>query len=391
MKDILQVVQWSFFLYLLIQVTYLLFFSLAGKLAAKKSLLPAKKLRCIRVFIPGYKEDAVILDTAKAALAHDYPADKFEVCVIADSFSEATLQALRQLAVNVIEVAFEKSTKGKALHKAIAKTVCNAVDIAVVLDADNHMAPGFLHAVNNAFENGYDVVQGHRTSKNFQTAFAYLDSCIEEVNNHIFRRGHTAVGLPSALIGSGMAFQWGLFVRLFENIGDTAGEDKELEFRILKERKSILFLDGAFVYDEKVAKAAVFARQRSRWVAMQVEFFQKYFLEGVKQLLRGNVAFFDKVFQMFLLPRVMLMGLIFIGMAASAFVSMGWSIAFASLLAAWGFALLLGIPTRWYNRRFAEALVQIPAGFFGMLKAMLHIQKARHQFIHTPHGETVSK
>ena len=56
--------------YLSIQVFYLLFFALAGKFSNKKDFPKAQKLRKIRIFIPGYKEDAVIIATAK-----DVPVD----------------------------------------------------------------------------------------------------------------------------------------------------------------------------------------------------------------------------------------------------------------------------------------------------------------------------
>jgi cellulose synthase/poly-beta-1,6-N-acetylglucosamine synthase-like glycosyltransferase len=36
------------------------------------------------VFIPGYKEDAVILEVAKEVLNQDYPTALFDVIVIAD-------------------------------------------------------------------------------------------------------------------------------------------------------------------------------------------------------------------------------------------------------------------------------------------------------------------
>lgn len=383
------VIQYVILGYLTIQVLYLLLFSIAGKLGKKPFFLPASTTRRIRIFIPGYKEDAVIIATAREAVQHNYPADMFEVVIIADSFSEATLATLRQLPLKVLEVSFDKSTKGKALQKAIEATAQSPVDIVVIIDADNHMTQGFLHSVNDAFENGYEVVQGHRTAKNFQTAFAFLDACTEEINNHIFRRGHAAVGLPSALIGSGMAFSWPLFVSSLQDIGETSGEDKELEFRLVRQRKKIAFLDGCYIYDEKVAHTDVFSKQRSRWLATQIEFFEKYFLEGWVQLGKGNVAFFNKVFQTYLLPRIMLVAVLFLWLVwvtvflpAFLWFSIGLIIALA-------IALFAGIPVRWYNKNLLVAFLQIPAALFSIFVAMLHIGKARKQFIHTPHGEAV--
>ena len=381
-------IQYFMLIYLTIQVGYLLFFSIAGKIRKKISFTQAKILRKIRIFIPGYMEDSVIIDTARNIIQQNYPKELFEVIIIADSFSKPTLDTLRTLPIKVVEVSFEKSTKGKALQKAIEATVHEPVDILLILDADNHMADGFLHAVNNAFEQGYEVVQGHRTAKNMQTPFARLDACTEEINNHIFRRGHVAVGLPSALIGSGMAFDWKLFLVLLKDIGETSGEDKELEFRLVRLKKQVAFLDGMYIYDEKVAKTDVFSQQRSRWLATQIEFFEKYFLEGWVQLFKGNIAFFNKVFQTYLFPRVMLVAILSLWIVFTFFFStkfLGFSI---GLFVALALALTMGIPARWYNKQLLLAFLQIPIALFSMLKALMRIGKARKQFIHTPHGDS---
>lgn len=385
------IVQYCILVYLIIQVAYLLFFAITGTLIKKEKFAKALSLRRMRLFIPGYKEDAVIIETAKNAINQNYPSSLFEVVIIADSFSAATLQTLRSLPIKVIEVSFDKSTKGKALNKAIEATKNNPVDIVVILDADNHMAPGFLHAVNNAFEKGYEVVQGHRTAKNFQTSFAFLDACIEEINNHYFRRGQVAVGLPSALIGSGMAFNWQLFVTMLQDIGDTAGEDKEFEFRLLRLKKRMAFLDGEFVYDEKVASSEVFSNQRSRWLAIQIEFLKKYFVEGWVQLLKGNIGFFNKVFQTFLFPRVLLIATLFIWLLWVIIFSPQFLVISIALIIALAVSLLMGIPARWFNKQLLVSFLQIPGALLSMIKALLKIGKANKQFIHTPHGETATK
>ncbi len=374
--------------YLAIQVIYLLFFSVAGHLGKKQLFSAASDFRKIRVFIPGYKEDKVILETAQNALSQNYPADKFEVFIIADQFSEDTLKKLREMPLKVIEVAFEKSTKGKALHRALEVTRDQKADILLILDADNHMTPGFLHGVNDAFAAGYRVVQGHRVAKNVSTPFALLDACTEEINNHIFRRGHVAVGLPSALIGSGMAFDMQLFEEIMENIGETAGEDKELEFRIVRRRLPVAFLDDHHVLDEKVAYKEVFSKQRSRWLATQVEFFQKYFLESWGQLFKGNVAFFNKVFQTYLLPRVLLLVASLLVLIACLIVSKELFVINLLLLGLLLFSLLAGIPAAWYNRNLLNAFLEIPGAIFGIFKSLTQIGTARKQFVHTPHGET---
>lgn len=380
--------QYLLVFYFTIQVAYLLFFSIAGRVVPVKKISPAQLLRRIRIFIPGCKEDAVIIATAKDAINQDYPSDLFEVVIIADSFSETTLAALRLLPLKIIEVNFEKSTKGKALQKGIEFTADDPVDIAVILDADNHMAPGFLHAVNDAFGQGFEVVQGHRIAKNVQTSFAFLDACIEEINNHFFRRGHVAVGLPAALIGSAMAFDWNLFVSILQDIGETSGEDREFEFRLLRQRKKIAFLDGVFVYDEKVANSEVFSNQRSRWLAIQLEFLKKYFIEGWVQLFKGNIAFFNKLVQTFIFPRILLISSLFVWLCWVCFFSTQFVWYTILLLGALFVSLLIAIPIRLFNKKLLIALFHLPLALISMLNALLKMPKASKQFIHTPHVES---
>jgi len=100
--------------------------------------------------------------------------------------------------------------------------------MVVILDADNLMAKDFLKRMNLGFANGFKVIQGHRIAKNSDTSFALLDGISEEINNHIFRQGHRAAGLSSALIGSAMGFEYVLFKRFMIDIDAIGGFDKEL-------------------------------------------------------------------------------------------------------------------------------------------------------------------
>jgi cellulose synthase/poly-beta-1,6-N-acetylglucosamine synthase-like glycosyltransferase len=381
-------------IYLVLNVLYLLFFAIAGhrKLAPLSAPPVTATSQRICVLMPAYKADAVILQTAPMAKRHAYTGVA-QVHVIADQLQPATSQTLRQQGIGVIEVFFEKSTKGKALLAALESLPSNSYDVAVILDVDNVMEEGFLTQVNQAFAAGLRVVQGHRTSRNLDGGFAVLDACNEEINNHIFRRGHAALGMSPSLIGSGMAFEYGYLRQLLQDIGDTPGEDKELDFRLLKERVHIGYLSEAHVYDEKIPDAQVFQTQRTRWLATQVEFLKKYFWEGLAQLGKGNLEFFDKILQSMLLPRVLLLGLLslLVAMAMLGLIPGSSPLFWVGLLAGAGLALLLSLPRRLYNGQVARAVLLMPVALGAMVLALLQINKAKKSFLHTPHrtkGET---
>jgi cellulose synthase/poly-beta-1,6-N-acetylglucosamine synthase-like glycosyltransferase len=372
--------------FLLFNVLYLLVFALAGHRRAPGALPAATTLRRMCVLMPAYRADAVIQETAPVAVAHAYagPAD---VHVVADGLMPATVQALRQAGAGVIEVGFAKSTKGKALLAALSELPRGAYDVAVVLDVDNEMAPGFLAQVNDAFAAGYRVVQGHRTAKNLDSPFAVLDACNEEINNHIFRLGHARLGMSSALIGSGMAFGYDYLHQLLQDIGDTPGEDKEVDFRVLRAGVKIAYLPEALVYDEKIPNASVFANQRTRWLATQLEFLVKYFGEGLRQLGRGNFEFFDKILQSLLLPRVLLLGVLGLLLLLSFVVPAGPGPGFwLALLLGTGVALLLALPARLYTRQVGRAVLHLPLALGAMVLALLQLKKAKSSFMPTPHA-----
>ncbi|MFC6223347.1 glycosyltransferase [Hymenobacter artigasi] len=379
--------------YLLLNVLYLLAFALAGHLPARPRLASAVSgpPRRMCVLMPAYHADAVIRETAPAALAHAYagPAD---VCVVADGLQASTVAALKTDGVNVVEVNFAQSTKGKALLAALTALPADQYDVAVILDVDNVMGADFLTQVNDAFAAGNRVVQGHRTAKNLDSPFAVLDACNEEINNHIFRLGHARLGMSPSLIGSGMAFEYDYLKSLLQDIGDTPGEDKELDFRILRDRVKIAYLPEALVYDEKIGSAAVFGTQRTRWMAAQWEFLLKYSGEGFRQLGRGNWEFFDKIVQTALLPRVLLLGLL------TLLVLMSWILPFgptpgfwAALLLGTGAALLLALPRRLYSRQVALAAAHLPVALGAMALALLQLKKAKTSFLPTPHAATASR
>jgi cellulose synthase/poly-beta-1,6-N-acetylglucosamine synthase-like glycosyltransferase len=377
--------------FLLINCLYLLFFSLAGLKKIKPISNQAGRYRKSCILIPVYREDVVILATCQHALEHTYPGD-FDVVVIADGLKKSTIKALKSLGAIVIEVSFEHSTKGKALCKAMEVLPEFNYEIAIVLDVDNIMGVDFLKAVNQAFEAGYSIIQTHRIAKNMETTFAFLDACNEEINNHIFRKGHFALGMSPALIGSGMAFSYPYLKQLLSGIGDTTGEDKELEFKILKARHKIGYLENVYVYDEKTGNAKAFTQQRTRWLSTHLEYLKKYSVDGTIELFKyRNTEFFGKVVQCYILPRIILLGILVFNLLPGYLVTYGPGFLFSvSLLGLYGMAMFLALPNHLLmNKRIWHALFSIPTVFFCMCKALFNINKAKTAFLVTPHKAKV--
>ena len=373
------------FSYFLVGTLYFAIFSIAGLFPYRITKAKDVPLRTFAVFLPGYKEDTVIVNVAKHALDQDYPLEFYDVIVIADSFQPETLENLRKLPIKVIEVSFEKSSKARALNKAMSQ-IEKQYDAAIVLDADNVMETNFITLMNEALSREYVAIQGHRMAKNRNTSFAVLDSVSEEINNHIFRKGHRVLGLSSALIGSGMCFDYMLFKNYMSGI-DSFGEDKELEISLLRDKITIEYDENAHVYDEKVQKSKTFVTQRTRWLANQFIYARENFSNSLVQLFRNhNIDFFDKVFQQMLPPRIFLLGFLFIiSILSLAFQQLYFQWLWIGLTSICVLSLLISIPKHLYNLATLKAVFSLPQGFLFMMLSLFRIYKAKQGFGHTTH------
>lgn len=345
--------------------------------------------RKIAVLIPSYKEDNVIVSVAEQALKQNYPPDRFEVVIIADSLQPETIQDLRTLPITVVEVSFDKSTKVRSLNRAMA-AIGDDYDFALILDADNVMERNFLRKLNNMLALGYRAIQAERTSKNNNTSMSVLDGLSETINNYIYRQGSVAAGLSCSLIGSGMIFEYATVKDILSKLDSIGGFDRELELELIRRNIRIHYAKGAIVYDEKVESTEVFERQRTRWLSSQFIYLKKYFWEGWKGLLQGKFAFFNSaILKNVQLPRLINLGMLFllsiITITFREYIVLKyypWVVLFGLNV----ISMALAIPIRYYNRDLFKSVLLLPKVFIKMFNLLFKLKGANKSFIHTPHG-----
>ncbi len=370
------------FILLAINVAYTFFFVIASFFYKPPKFKKADCKLSFLVLIPSYKEDRMVVECVKSALEQNYPEESYEVTVISDRMSADTNSTIASLGANVIVFEPESSSKAKALNHAITYYNEREFDGVVILDADNIVKSDFICTLNDAFNSGCRVVQAHRTAKNTDTEVALLDAISEEINNSIFRKGHISVGLPSALIGSGMAFDYSWFKQAVSKL-ETAGEDKELEILILKKRVFIYYLDDLLVYDEKTKRDSTYYNQRRRWIAAQLHSL----LTGVKWLpnaiLSGNVGFIDKIFQWSLLPRVATLGFLIIIFVLALIINPYSSLKWSVLAIIFSISLISSIPLSLREKISLRSLFKLPVIFILTILNFFRTKGAVRRFIHT--------
>ena len=295
---------------------------------------------------------------------------------------EETNLAIYDLPVRLYEIAPDNSSKAYALNYAVDMLGSETFDIAVVIDADNVVESNFLTSINDAYYSGSEAIQTHRTAKNLDTDIAILDALSEGINNSIFRLGHVNLGLSSALIGSGMAFDYKWFRENVKKL-KTAGEDKELESLLLKDRIYIDYLNNVFVFDEKTKKADAFSRQRRRWLASQLGSLKKGIKDLPSALWTMNVDYIDKIIQWMLLPRVFVLGIITIATLLTTVLNFGMSVKWWLLMIGLLFTFVIAVPDFIANRNNIRAIRKVPLIFILMFINLFRLKGVNKKFIHT--------
>ena len=381
---------------------YILFFALVSMMGKKQdSRLTAylSNLTSLReprynnflILYPAYNEDRVIVHSVHTFVGQYYPYQNFHVCVISDHMKPETNELLEGLPVTVLQPVFEKSSKAKAMQYAIQMVESGqckpegrkAYDYIVILDADNVVEADFLEKLNTICNRGYKAIQCHRCAKNSDNNIAVLDGVSEEINNTIFRKAHNRIGLSSALIGSGMCFDYEWF---HENVFklSTAGEDRELEALLLKQKIYIHYEPEIHVYDEKVSNKDNFQKQRLRWMTAQIQSLLNLLPYIPKAIVTLNIDFIDKTIQQALIPRSILIVLL-AGISVMMTILMpSWCEKWWILFGILALSLFIAIPAPLRISSFAKVLA-IPGLVLRMLKNVLHMDHKNTDFIHTEH------
>ena len=388
MWQVLHIIDWTVWFIILGSVAYVAFFAIISlfyekedQFATQAAALKDEMTRFL-ILYPAYNEDRVIINAVEQFLLQEYPKSHYTVVVISDHMQPKTNNYLRSLPITLLTPTFEKSSKAKAMQYAMTE-VTGDFDNVVILDADNVVRPDFLSQLN-ILCSIYDAIQCHRCAKNANNDVAVLDGTSEEINNTIFRKAHNRLGLSSALIGSGMCFDYELFKKNVFQLS-TAGEDREMEALLLHQEIFIKYAPDIHVFDEKVSSQENFQQQRMRWMTVQIQSLFSNLPKIPRAIIHGKINFIDKTIQQALIPRSILIVLLTVISILVTLLVPEWCEKWWILLAILAASLFIAIPSQLRARSFSKVFT-IPVLVIRMLRNLLHIDRKNTDFIHTQHG-----
>jgi cellulose synthase/poly-beta-1,6-N-acetylglucosamine synthase-like glycosyltransferase len=218
----------------------------------------------------GKNEAAVIGDLLASLKEQDYPAESFEVFVIADNCNDATAEIARTAGATVYERDDpEHIGKGYALQWFFDKLRVDRpgeFDAAVIFDSDNVAAPRFLSAMNRHINAGVEFALGYRLSKNPSAswvagAMSLMWLCqIRWMHRARMRRQLTCLSTG----GTGCMFLLSLLHEGRWTAVDLA-EDIEFTMRAVVDGHTLAIAPDAEFYDEQPVDLWTSCVQRYRW------------------------------------------------------------------------------------------------------------------------------
>jgi cellulose synthase/poly-beta-1,6-N-acetylglucosamine synthase-like glycosyltransferase len=252
--------------YLATSTVYLIGLAVAYYLVPEKKAVQPVRFRRFAIIVPAHNEELLVGNLCKSLLQVKYPADLYEIFIVADNCSDDTSSICRHYPVRVLErLNLNNRGKGQALAWALKEVRLEEFDAVFIVDADNVVDTEILSELNVLLESGEQAIQcfnavGNREDSWF-TRLLYVSRII---CNQLYHEAKYRLGLSSYLMGNGLCFS----SKLLRERGWTAfsvGEDWEYYTQLVESGVSIGFGVKAKVYHQESRSLNQATSQRLRW------------------------------------------------------------------------------------------------------------------------------
>lgn len=258
---------------------YLLLLTFAAVLGRRRPPPDGPAARRFAILIPAHNEAQLIGRIVRNLGEQDYPADRFDVCVVADNCTDLTALTAIALGADVYERHDNlREGKGYALRWLLQQLTGKgrAYDAFVVLDADSVVSRNFLRRMDARLEAGSQVIQGYYQVLNADDSqltglrFAALAAL------HYLRPiGRAALRLSCGLKGNGMCFS----AEVLEHFGwrwFTLAEDVEFHLALVTGGIRVDFAPEATVLADMPVSFNQANSQNQRWEQGRVALLKQW-------------------------------------------------------------------------------------------------------------------
>ncbi|MFV0309601.1 MAG: glycosyltransferase family 2 protein [Desertimonas sp.] len=255
---------------------------------------PVPPRRRFAFLVPAHDEERSIERTLVSLLAIDHPSDRYEIHVVADNCTDATVTVAERVALEhpgrVMvhdRVAPDRRGKGPALEWLMGRIADRGHDAYVFVDADTTVTPGFLGAVEPLLAAGHEVVQGHYAVRDIEASpLVAFRAAALAARTFLRPLGRNQIGGSAGLYGNGMVFSPRVLAT--RHWSDHLVEDIELHLDLLLDGCLVRFAPDAVVRAEMPDSLDAASTQHARWERGRVEMMARYRGRLWRGVVRGG-------------------------------------------------------------------------------------------------------
>jgi len=237
------------------------------------------------IFIAARNESSVIGDTLDALTNSMYPKKKYDIYVMVEKIEDPTVEICKKYD-NVYCYVRETLDQGKGyVLDEIVKRILKEnryYDAYLVLDADNIIDYEFLSRMNDAYQEGFDIVVGNRNNKNWNSSATSGASGLTFSIINFQNELKTRFGEMVLLTGTGFCIKASIINSLGGWPFHSLTEDYEISKYAEENKLSSCYVSDAIFYDEQPIHLKDSIKQRTRWV--------KGFMDNQKGRKKQNLS-----------------------------------------------------------------------------------------------------
>ena len=246
------------------------------------------KKHSFAILIASRNEEKVIGNLINSLNKQKYPKNLYKIYVILNNCTDNTKEVVLKTNANILEVN-NISSKGEALRYAYNYlSNDNSIDAYVIFDADNIVDNNFLNCMNESLNNGYNVVQGFRDTKNIGDNWLSSSYAIMYYIQGLFiNKARFNLGKSAFLNGTGFMVRKSVIDKYGFN-PKTITEDIEFTMMCAINNEKIAYNENALFYDEQVVNLKDSIKQRKRWSFGTIKCLKYYFKPLVINMVKNK-------------------------------------------------------------------------------------------------------
>ena len=273
---------------IVIYVTHFIVINIGNLKKSKEKKIKEKK-NFFAILIAARNEELVIENLIKSLKRQNYPKDKYEIYVITNNCTDNTATVSKKAGATVIECKEKVKSKGEVLKYIFSKLKDNKeIDVYAIFDADNLVDNKFLKEMNDTINEGYNVSQGFRDTKNIGDNWLTSSyALLYYIDNLFINKARYKMKKSAFLNGTGFVVK----KEIIDKYGydpKTLTEDVEFTALCALNDEKIAFTETAVIYDEQVQDLKTSMNQRKRWSFGALQCFRFYYKDLIKKAFKDK-------------------------------------------------------------------------------------------------------